>query len=169
MLGATELDELADAFGIGAVQSSRTIAAGTINSNFEVVTDTGRYFLRINEGKAEVDVAWEARVVSALAEAGVVTPSPVAARDGRPYAPLRGAGVRKWVSVFPWREGRHLPADEITQDLAATFGGTLAELQSTIMSTSSHASNVSSAYTIRSSPTPSAFSPRSSRSPATPR
>ena len=128
VLGVTELGELADAFGLGAVQASRPIAAGTINSNFDVVTETGRYFLRINEGKAEVDVAWEARLVTALAEAGVVAPPPVLARDGRPYAPLGGRGVTKWVSVFPWREGVHLAADAITQDIASQFGGTLAEL-----------------------------------------
>ncbi|HEY5924259.1 MAG TPA: homoserine kinase [Kofleriaceae bacterium] len=128
VVGGTELDELASAFGLGAVTSSRTIAAGTINSNFELVTESGRYFLRINEGKAEVDVAWESRVVAALAEAGVVTPPPLVAKDGRPYAPLAGAGATKWVSAFPWREGMHLAAAAITQEHAATFGGTLAEL-----------------------------------------
>jgi len=128
VLGATELGELADAFSLGAVQSSRTIAAGTINSNFELVTDGGRYFLRVNEGKAEVDVAWESRLVAALAEAGVATPPPLPARDGRPYAPLRGDGVTKWVSVFPWRDGSHLAADAITPAIATTFGAELATL-----------------------------------------
>jgi homoserine kinase type II len=32
------------------------------------------------------------------------------------------------VSVFPWREGHHLPAEAITQELAATFGSALAAL-----------------------------------------
>jgi len=128
VLGPTELGELADAFDLGAVQQSRTIAAGTINSNFDVVTERGRYFLRINEGKAEVDVAWESRLVAALAEAGVVTPPPLLARDGRPYAPLLGPGVTKWVSVFPWRDGEHLAANAITPELASTFGAALGEL-----------------------------------------
>jgi homoserine kinase type II len=127
-LADAELGELADAFGLGALKSSRTIAAGTINSNFELVTDTGHFFLRVNEGKAEVDVAWESRLVAALAEAGVATPPPLTARDGRPYAPLAGDGITKWVSVFPWREGKHLAADAITPTLASTFGGALAEL-----------------------------------------
>ncbi len=127
-LDTTELGSLADAFDLGAVQSSRTIAAGTINSNFELVTDAGQYFLRVNEGKAEADVAWESRLVGALAAAGVVTPPPIAARDGRPYAPLRDHGTTKWVSVFPWREGTHLAAEAITQDIASTFGAALATL-----------------------------------------
>jgi homoserine kinase type II len=127
VLGATELGELAEAFGLGAVQSSTTIAAGTINSNFCVTTDSGRYFFRINEGKAEVDVAWESRLICALADAGVITPPPIRARDGRPYAPLAGS-TTKWVSVFPWRDGVHLAAEAITPPIASTFGAALAEL-----------------------------------------
>ncbi len=127
VLGATELHELAEVFDLGVVQSSRTIAAGTINSNFELVTDRGRYFLRVNEGKAEVDVAWESRLVAALARANVVTPPPLPARDGNPYAPLSGA-VTKWVSVFPWRGGSHVAADAVTPTIARTFGAALAAL-----------------------------------------
>src|SRR5439155_10566659 len=80
-----------------------------------------------NEGKAEADVAWEARLVTALAERKVVTPPPLPARDGRPYAALPGA-MSKWVSVFAWRDGRHLAADEILPERARTFGVALGEL-----------------------------------------
>ena len=128
VLGATELGQLAEAFGLGVVRSSRTIAAGTINSNFELVTDGGRFFLRINEGKAEADVAWESQLVAALAEAGVATPPPLLARTGQPYAPLRGDGTTKWVSVFAWRDGAHLAADAITPQIATRFGAELATL-----------------------------------------
>lgn len=121
-LGEVELGTVSRAFGLGAVRSFAPIAAGTINSNFELNTDGGKYFVRVNEGKAEVDVAWEARLVTALAAAGVVTPSPLAATDGRPYAPL----ARKWVSVFPWRDGRHL--HEVTPEIARAFGAALAKL-----------------------------------------
>jgi homoserine kinase type II len=127
VLGDSELSDLAQAFGLGAVRTHRTIAAGTINSNFELTTDSGRYFLRVNEGKAEVDVAWESRLVAALAAAGVVTPPPLPAHDGRPYAPLRGP-TTKWVSVFPWRAGSHLAPEDVTPARATTFGAALADL-----------------------------------------
>ncbi len=126
-LGAEQLKGLCDAFGLGEVRASRAIAAGTINSNFDVETATGRYFVRINEGKAEADVAWEARLVGARAERGVATPAPLVARDGRAYAPLAGA-IGKWVSAFPWRDGRHLAPHEISPERAHTFGARLAEL-----------------------------------------
>jgi homoserine kinase type II len=126
-LGHGELDEAAATFGIGAVIASKAIAAGTINSNYRLETDSGTWFVRVNEGKSEVDVAWEARLVDALAAAGVVTPPPKHAGDGRPYAQLphlRG----KWLSVFPWRPGRHLAPDEVTPAAASAVGEALARL-----------------------------------------
>jgi len=124
-LGEAELVELATAFGLGAVERFHPIAAGTINSNFELVVAGGeRYFVRVNEGKAEADVAWEARLVTALANAGVATPPPLVAKSGLPYAPID----RKWASVFPWRTGVHLAAEAVTPAHAAAFGAALAKL-----------------------------------------
>src|SRR5262249_32105702 len=73
------------------------------------------------------DVAWEAQLVGALAQGGVITPPPRIARDGRPYAPLSGAGD-KWVSVFPWCAGRHVGPGEVTPGVAEAFGARLAGL-----------------------------------------
>ena len=126
-LDGGELTEVAGAFELGTVRRHATIAAGTINSNFDLETEKGRYFVRVNEGKAEVDVGWEARLVASLAEHGVVTPPPVVARDGRPYAPL--ASERgKWVSVFPWRGGVHLAPGDVTAETAGKLGEALARL-----------------------------------------
>jgi homoserine kinase type II len=121
-----EAQGIAGEFALGALRGVRAIHAGTINSNFAVDTERGAWFVRINEGKSEVDVAWEARLVEALAAAGVATPPPVLAHDGRPYAQL--AGTAKWVSVFPWTAGHHLDADRITPDRAAELGSALARL-----------------------------------------
>jgi homoserine kinase type II len=124
--GDDELADIARTFGLGAIHRVEPIAAGTINSNFAIATDRGAWFLRINEGKSEADVAWEARLVSALAAGGVVTPPPLVADDGRSYAAL--PGTDKWVSAFPWRAGRHLGPAEVTPDAAAQFGAALARL-----------------------------------------
>ena len=132
-LGDAELSDIAAAFGLGAIQRVQPILAGTINSNFVIETgapepDSSResWFIRVNEGKAEADVAWEADLVTALAQRGVATPPPIAALDGKLYAPL--AGTTKWVSVFPWRIGRHLGSDEVTVEIAGEFGAVLAGL-----------------------------------------
>lgn len=123
-LGERELKGLASEFDLGTVQAWQAIAAGTINTNLALETDRGRFFIRLNEGKLEADVAWEAQLVTALAAAGVPAPPPLVARDGRPYAEC----LRKWASAFPWRAGHHLRADQITPGLAATAGAALARL-----------------------------------------
>lgn len=126
-LTAADIAAIAAAFDLGPVARWATIAAGTINTNVSVETARGRFFVRVNEGKAEADVAWEARLVAALAAAGVATPPPVAAVAGPPYAPLPGA-PGKFVSAFPWRAGHHLAPTEVTPATAAALGAALARL-----------------------------------------
>jgi homoserine kinase type II len=125
-LDAAELADITEAFELGALRDAEALHAGTINSNFAVQTERGSWFVRVNEGKAEADVAWEAQLVVALAGRGVRTPPPLAARDGRRYAPL--PGTAKWVSVFPWCPGRHIGPGEVTPALAGELGAALADL-----------------------------------------
>lgn len=127
VLSADELNALAAEFSLGPIRASRAIEAGTINSNFAVETERGRFFVRVNEGKSEDDVAWEARLVGALADAGVATPKPIAARDGRLYCAVPGAPA-KFASAFPWRPGAHLHAHDVTPSHAEHFGRALATL-----------------------------------------
>jgi homoserine kinase type II len=123
-LGPADLAHLGARFGLGAIRGARPIAAGTINSNYEVEAAAGHFFVRLNEGKQEVDVAWEARLVSDLARAGVVTPAPRPAADGRPYAVV----ADRFASVFPWLAGHHLAPAEVTVGHARTLGAALAAL-----------------------------------------
>ena len=117
-LTSSDLAAIAARFGLGAVRGAKPIAAGTINSNFDVATERGRWFVRVNEGKSEGDVAWEAQLVTALVRRGV----PVVEQEG--FAAVAG----KLVSVYPWRAGVHLSPAEVTPEHARTFGGALAQL-----------------------------------------
>ena len=118
-----EVDAIAAEFGMGQVTECTAIAEGTINSNFSVVTDKGRYFVRVNEGKTEADVAYEAKLVTAVAGSGVSTPVPLAV-SGDGYARVEG----HLVSVFPWVEGTHQPRDAVTATHASAVGAALAQL-----------------------------------------
>ncbi|MGE0871650.1 MAG: homoserine kinase [Kofleriaceae bacterium] len=124
-LTAAELAAVAALFQLGTVRATRSISAGTINSNFAIETERGRWFVRVNEHKTEHDVAWESRLVAALADRGVPTPPPIAAHDGRPYAALP-AHPGKWISVFAWRPGGHLAPQAVSPDHAAKLGAALA-------------------------------------------
>ena len=86
-----------------AVHATSPLAAGTINSNYRLDTDRGRVFLRVNEGAAEGDVAWEAALVDFLAARAVPTPRPLATTDGASYAAVDGV----LVTLFPWVDAVH--------------------------------------------------------------
>jgi homoserine kinase type II len=123
-LALDDAREIAAAFGLGEAHALDAIPAGTINSNFALDTGDGRYFLRVNEGKCEEEVAWEAELVVALARADVPAPVPLATPTGRRYLAWRG----RWISVFPWCAGRHLAPSEVTPDAARALGRALATM-----------------------------------------
>lgn len=127
MADLTRLDDgdvraLAAAFGLGEVSGWGAIPVGTINSNYWVEAGGRRWFVRVNEGKRQADVEWEAALLVGLAAAGVPTPPPVAAEGG---APLR-LHRERWVSVFPWVAGAHRAPGQVTADDAAAVGAALA-------------------------------------------
>jgi homoserine kinase type II len=129
MAGLTRLDDgdvrqLARAFRLGDVTAWREVPAGTINSNYRVEAGGRTWFVRVNEGKSEADVRWEAELVGALSAAGVSTPPPVAAADGAPMWLHRD----RWVSVFPWVAGVHRRQEEMADSDAAEVGAALARL-----------------------------------------
>ena len=125
----TSLDDadvaaIAAAFGLGTVDHWRPIAAGTINSNFEIATEQGRYFVRVNEGKERGDVAWEAELAAHLAESGVPTPVPLRTHRGPRLLEHRGL----LISAFPWLRGHHPAADEVSVETAGEIGAALARV-----------------------------------------
>jgi homoserine kinase type II len=123
----TSLDDadvvaISEGFGLGDVDHWRPIAAGTINSNFEIATRRGRYFVRINEGKSLEDVAWEGELSAHLAESGVPTPVPLRSFDGARLVEHRGL----LISAFPWLRGHHPRAGEVVPEAAHEIGRALA-------------------------------------------
>lgn len=107
-LSDADVRAIAAAFELGAVEDWHIVEAGTINSNYALNTAGGRVFVRVNEGKAEADVRYEAELVAQLAAAGVPTPRPLRA-GGQPYLVYNG----HYISAFPWVAGGHI-------DVAAT-------------------------------------------------
>jgi homoserine kinase type II len=129
MARLTRLDDgdiraLAAAFALGEVTVWGEVPAGTINSNHWVEAGGRRWFLRVNEGKSEADVRYEAGLIGELAARGVATPRPVVSIAGEPLALRRD----RWVSVFPWVEGSQRALGEVSAADARAVGGALARL-----------------------------------------
>ena len=115
---------LAEGYALPVPLAMQPIAAGTVNSNFALRAGDARWFLRVNEGKQEADVAWEAQLLVALGERGVKSPAPLPTRTGSRYLQVAG----KWLTLFPWLEGRHLEAPEVTPATARALGAALGDL-----------------------------------------
>ncbi len=118
-----DLASIARGFALGGVRSWRAIAAGTITSNFDVTTDLGRWFVRVNEGKTEDDVAWEGDLCAHLAARGAPVLVP-RAHDGKRYLVHRG----RLVSAFAWVDGGHRAPHQVTPDDARAVGDALARM-----------------------------------------
>lgn len=123
-LDGAALAEIAARFRVGAVDAVEGIAAGTINSNYRVTAGGAAWFVRVNEGKSEEDVAYEAELVAHLAACGVPTPRARVADDGRTWA-RTSVGL---VTVFPWVAGAHRRARELAPADAAACGAALAAM-----------------------------------------
>ena len=123
-LTAGDVNEILRGFGLPPATAHAPIPVGTINTNVRVETAGGRFFLRINEGKAEDDVEREAAIIAHLAGRGVPTPTPLRAADGARYL--------RWhdeiASLFPWLDGRTLSRAELTPEHARAVGQALAAL-----------------------------------------
>lgn len=120
VLDLADAQAVAGAAGLPPATAITPIAAGTINSNFCVRCGDARWFVRVNEGKRDEDVAWEAELVAALAAGGVPTPVPLVV-DGARHLRYRGL----LVSVFPWIDGAIRAAADVTAADAAALGQTL--------------------------------------------
>lgn len=99
-------------------------ALGTVNSNFRLRASGRVWFLRLNEGKREADVAGEVALVGKLRAHGLPTPEIVRARDGRAIVPAAGRPA----TLFPWLDGREAHPDPRNPSTVALVGQALARL-----------------------------------------
>jgi homoserine kinase type II len=123
VLDDAAIADIASRFGVAPVTAWAGIEAGTVNSNYRLETPRGVFFVRVNEGKAEDEVAYEAELVAHLARCGVPTPAPLEA-DGRPYA-VTPHGL---IMVCPWLHAQRLSTRALAPADAYRAGQALAAL-----------------------------------------
>ena len=110
------------AYELGALRCVVGVPAGSVNSNFALELELGRFFLRIYEEQDAAGARAEALLLTHLAAAGVPTPPPVARRDG----PLIGELAAKPAAIFPWREGTMRCQKSVSASDARYLGAALA-------------------------------------------
>jgi homoserine kinase type II len=123
-LSAAELAELAETFGLGAIEGWARIEAGTVNSNYWIEAGGARVFVRVNEGKSSADINYEIALVDAIRGAGVATAAILATPGGERAVWRHGRPVM----LFEWIDGAHREPGSITAADVAEVAGELAAL-----------------------------------------
>jgi homoserine kinase type II len=118
------LEELADDYGFGRIVSALPIAQGSVNSNYMLETGKGKFLLRIDEIKGEMEVKREIDLLSFLHKHSFPCPNPLQDRKGRYYREYQG----KCLSLFKYSEGKMISAERLRANHLETIGRTLADL-----------------------------------------
>jgi homoserine kinase type II len=128
-VGFQEMAAICRQFNCGVLHAMEAMVAGTINSNFALTTDQGRWFARVNEGKSLDDVQWEADLLAYISsrDKGYPVVNPVARVDGTVAICLANA-PEKWVCLFPWQAGYHLDAAQVKHSHVRAVGAALGNL-----------------------------------------
>jgi homoserine kinase type II len=106
-LSHQELAELAARFGLAAPDRSVPEPKGSVNTNYHLWAGGERYFLRLNEGKSDADVEFEAGVLCFLEAARFPATRLILALDGSAHVRVRG----RQAMLFA-----HCPGEELARE-----------------------------------------------------
>jgi len=123
-LSKTEVADIVEDYGLAKLTALTAIAEGSVNSNFCLETQRGRFLLRIDEVKGELDVKRELDLLVYLRKHGFQCPQPVTDRKGRLYRESRG----KCLSLYRWLDGQVVRPDRLTSPRLENVGRALADL-----------------------------------------
>jgi len=123
-LTPSSVDELLFAYDLGSFVALEGIPAGSVNSNYALTTQRGRWFVRLYEEQGVDGATREAALLTRLAGRGVPTPRPLERRDGGQILVLEG----KPGAVFPWRAGGMRCQAAVTPRDAEQVGAALAKV-----------------------------------------
>jgi homoserine kinase type II len=124
VLGEEEIAAVLRAFGLPAPQKVRAEPRGGVNTNHHVWAGGRRLFLRVNEGKSDEDVLFEAEVLRFLAEARYPVAPLLPASDGRPFATVAG----RQAMLFAYAAGEEAAREAVTPERCRRIGEQLARL-----------------------------------------
>ena len=119
-----EVAKTAEEFGLGDLTSFTGMRNGSVNTHYLVETKRGRFFLKIDEIKSEVEVKQELELLFYLRKQGFSCLQPLRSKKGRYYHEFHG----KYLSVSKYLEGVELPLEKLSPTHLEIAGHTLADL-----------------------------------------
>jgi homoserine kinase type II len=101
VLGAPELAQIAQHYGLTPVNGTAGIAEGSVNTHYLLATSRGKFLLKVDEIKGESEVRREIDLLVFLRKHGFPCPEPIPDRKGRHYREWGG----KCVSLYRYIDG----------------------------------------------------------------
>ena len=120
-----ELRKFVNHFALGDLVRAHGIAAGTINTIYDLTTTQGHFILRILEGRTRAEAQFEERLIEHLVSKGLRVPKMMPGRRG---GAILSIGPRQQVSILEFVEGRELAVFEVEVTHARQVGAFLGQL-----------------------------------------
>jgi homoserine kinase type II len=124
VLTSDEITFALRAFGLPAPDRVKPEPKGSVNTNYHLWSGGERYFLRLNEGKSDADVGFEAEVQRFLFEARFPVPHLFLAQDGKSFVPIRG----KQAMLFAYAPGEEIDRAHAAPERCRRVGEQLGRL-----------------------------------------
>jgi homoserine kinase type II len=124
VLTKREIGEIIADYGLPKVTGIREVREGSVNTHYLIETVKGRFILKIDEVKSEIEVKREQDLLAFLRKHGFPCPVPLADRNNRHYHDWNG----KPLSVYRYIDGRTVDPEDMTLGQLENVGRVLADL-----------------------------------------
>jgi homoserine kinase type II len=119
-----EASKIADEFALGDLASYSGIRDGSVNTHYLLETKRGRFFVRIDEVKSEVEVKQELELLFYLKRQGCPCLQPLKTKRGKFYLEFHG----KYLVVSKFVDGVEHSLESLTSSHLGVLGHALANL-----------------------------------------
>lgn len=124
LIDRDELSQIVDDYGLGKLLVSDGIARCSVNTHYLLNTARGKFLLKVDEVKSELEVKREIDLLTFLRKHAFPCPQPLTDRKNRQYRELGG----KCISLYKHIEGDTLDAERLTMGQLEDAGRELASL-----------------------------------------
>ena len=123
-LSKKECSLIADEFGLGDIVSYTGIRNGSVNTHYLLETKKGRFFVKVDEVKSELETKQEIDLVLFLKRYGFPALQPLRSKKGKHHHEIQS----KQISITRYLDGKEIPPEDLTLAQLETLGHTLANL-----------------------------------------
>src|SRR6266436_4051116 len=124
LIDREELAQIVEDYGLGKLLVTDGVARGSVNTHYLLNTANGKFLLRIDEVKSELEVKREIDLLLFLRKHGFPCPAPLADRKGRHSREFNG----RTLAMYRYIDGRVIEPADLTVGQLENLGRVMADL-----------------------------------------